>query len=227
MKTVEETYQELDQKLKSASIAQIGGFKPPENKLTSWFNGDGFALPDEKRPQYKGKDMICILQIRIDELQVVPEDIENAAFICVFTNQEVVPFDLPHGEGWLVREYSSLDNLVPLAPAEKLLNTKDFPIQWHEVKNDAPGWETAWEVVNMDPINDTEAADEKFFTEYERFPCTKVGGYPAEIQHIHETDGFCFQIGSEEKPNWMWGDNGIAYFNKTEFGDWEFDCQQY
>ncbi|ODC02920.1 hypothetical protein BFW38_04485 [Terasakiispira papahanaumokuakeensis] len=79
----------------------------------------------------------------------------------------------------------------------------------------------------MTPINESDGEDAIFFEEYNRYPGTKFGGFPNCIQHGHNLDGFVFQIGSEEKPNWMWADNGIAYFNKDESGDWVFECQFY
>lgn len=42
---------------------------------------------------------------------------------------------------------------------------------------------------------------------------------------MEDPDDFVFQIGSEEKPNWMWGDNGTGYFYFRE-GRWtmHWDC---
>ncbi|MFG1488453.1 DUF1963 domain-containing protein [Oceanospirillum sp. HFRX-1_2] len=79
----------------------------------------------------------------------------------------------------------------------------------------------------MTPINESDDADEKFFYEYHRYPGTKFAGFPTCIQLGHDLEGFVFQIGSEEKANWMWADNGIAYFNKNKAGDWYFKCQFY
>jgi hypothetical protein len=56
---------------------------------------------------------------------------------------------------------------------------------------------------------------------------TKVGGYPTEIQHSVGLDDFVFQVGSEEKPRWMWADNGIGYFFRDAAGVWRFSCQFY
>ncbi|MCZ6412879.1 DUF1963 domain-containing protein, partial [Cronobacter sakazakii] len=56
---------------------------------------------------------------------------------------------------------------------------------------------------------------------------TKDGGYPLQIQHGVGIQDFVFQVGSEEKVNWMWADNGIGYFHKSPEGLWTFSCQFY
>lgn len=224
---IEETYKELDSHLKEASIAQIGGFRPPEDKITSWFGGQGVGLSDETVPSYNGREMFCLLQVKVSELPVIPLELSDTEFLVVFFNREELPFDKPHGDGWEIREYKSLDGLQLLPESEEPNIVKDFPIKWQKVTDDTPDWENAWELIDLTPINETEDADEKFFYEYNRYPATKFGGYPKCIQHGHHLEGFVFQIGSEEKPNWMWADNGIAYFNKNESGAWVFECQFY
>lgn len=227
MKSVEETYKELDLHLKEASIAQIGGFRPPEDKITSWFGGQGVGLIDEVLPTYKNREMFCLLQVKVSELPVIPPELRNTKFLVVFTNREEIPFDKPHGEGWEIREYKSLEGLQLLPKSEEPDLIKDFPIQWKKVVDDAPDWENAWDLLDMTPINESDGEDEKFFDDYNRYSGTKFGGFPACIQHEHHLDGFVFQIGSEEKPKWMWADNGVAYFNKDESGKWVFECQFY
>lgn len=225
--SIEETYKEIDACLRVASVSQLGGFRPPEDKITSWFGGHGVGLAHEQRPQYKGRDMFCLLQVKLSELPYVPDALKGIEFLVVFFNRDEMPFDKPHGEGWEIRTYTSLDGLTLLPPSQEDDMVKDFPIRWNKVTDDAPDWENAWEIVDLSPINDTEGADEKFFYDYNRYTGTKFGGYPCCIQHGHELDGFIFQIGSEEKAQWMWADNGIAYFNKNADGEWTFECQFY
>ena len=227
MKSVEEIYKELDLHLRDASVAKIGGFRPPEDKITSWFGGQGVGLSNDVLPTYKGRDMFCLLQVKVSELPVIPPELGSAEFLVIFINREEFPFDKPHGEGWEIREYNSLEGLQLLPKSEEPDLVKDFPIQWSKVEDDAPDWENAWDIVDMTPINESDGEDQKFFYDYSRYPGTKFGGFPKCIQHGHNLDGFVFQIGSEEKPNWMWADNGIAYFNKSESGEWAFECQFY
>ena len=68
---------------------------------------------------------------------------------------------------------------------------------------------------------------DSFFEDFNRYRGTKVGGFPTEIQHGVGIEEFVFQVGSEEKVNWMWADNGIGYFHRSSEGEWRFSCQFY
>ena len=171
--------------------------------------------------------MLPLLQIRVSELPHVPEALKDIALLVLFHDVRSHPFGAPHGEGWLIREYASLDALVPLPPDPLLPGLKPFPITWSLVEDDAPGWEDAWSLVDLTPVNESEAATEYFFESFARYGCTKVGGYPMEIQHGVGLDNFVFQVGSEEKANWMWADNGIGYFFRDSNGAWTWSCQFY
>ncbi len=225
--SVEETFQKLDAALRPASVAEIGGFRPPEDRITSWFGGAGVGLEGEALPRYEGKEMFCLLQVKVSELPHRPRELEGIEFLCVFLNREEIPFDQPHGEGWLIREYRSLDGLEPLPPSDEAPMVKNFPIRWTFHEKDAPGWESAWAFADLTPINESPDGSDRFYEKYNQIPQTKFGGFPFEIQHAANMDGFVFQIGSEEKPQWMWGDQGVAYFNRSETGQWTFDCQFY
>ncbi|MCP4708770.1 MAG: DUF1963 domain-containing protein [Planctomycetes bacterium] len=227
MNTVEKAYKELDQHLRTAAIAQIGGFRPPENRMTSWFGGSGVGLKNDETPTYNGQEMFQLLQIKVSELPYIPPQLVDTAFITVFFNRQEIPFDKECGDGWIIREYKTMDGLELLENSDLPTVVKDFPIKWNKVDDDAPSWEDAWEFVDLDPINEEEGADEKFFNEYNRYAGSKVGGYPYCIQHGAYSNSFVFQIGSEEKSRWMWADNGTAYFYKSENGIWSFSCQFY
>lgn len=214
----------LRQHVRSASLASAGGFRPPQDPLTSWF-GRAAGLAHEALPEFEGAPMFPLLQIRVSELPFVPAQLRGVALLVLFHNQFRHPFDLPHGEGWLIREYASLDGLAALPPGPQRI--KPFPIRWRRVDDDAPGWEGAWECVDLAAVNDDEAATDAFFDDFTRNMGTKAGGYPYEIQHGVGHSDFVFQVGSEEKVGWMWGDNGIAYFFRSADGQWRWDCQFY
>ncbi|NHZ80304.1 DUF1963 domain-containing protein [Massilia sp. CCM 8695] len=218
---------ELDQlrlALRSASLGTAGGFRPPQDPLTSWF-GRGVGLPHETLPEFEGSAMFPLLQIRVSELPFVPEQLRDVALLVLFQNLSRHPFDLPHGEGWLIREYASVDGLVALPGVAH--PCRPFPIRWTRVDDDAPGWEGAWEIVGLTAVNGGEAASDAFFDDFSRHIGTKVGGYPYEIQHGAGLHDFVFQVGSEEKVGWMWGDNGVGYFYRSSDGQWRWECQFY
>lgn len=219
----------LRRNLRPASLAQIGGFRPPDNPLTSWF-GKGVALESEPLPEYNGKPMFPLLQINTSELPFIPQELSNTALLVLYLNRDEFPFDKSHGDGWLIREYASLGDLEPLPSDDLPLVVKPFPIHWTLVEDDAPSWEDSGSVISgMEYINDDEEASEAFYTEFKRYHQTKVGGYPDCIQHeaLRANTEFVFQVGSEEKAQWMWAENGIGYFYKDATGKWSWDCQFY
>ncbi|RDT55788.1 DUF1963 domain-containing protein [Escherichia coli] len=216
--------EDLRSALRPASVAQVGGFRPGVEPLTSWFL-KGVSLAGEGLPVWKGKPMFPLLQIRIDELPVIPEQLKEIALLVLFHNMESYPFDQPHGEGWLIREYATLEGLELLP--EVATPYREFPVRWLSVNDDAPGWEDAWDILDLSAVNDDEPASDSFFEDFNRYGGTKVGGYPTEIQHGVGLQDFVFQVGSKEKVNWMWADNGIGYFHKSPDGVWRFSCQFY
>ena len=103
---------------RKASIAQIGGFRPPEKITSSWFGGRGVGMPGEKLPAFGDKSMFPLIQINLEELPFIPDALSNTKLLILFINREEIPFDKPHGDGWLIRDYGTLEWLVPLAEPE-------------------------------------------------------------------------------------------------------------
>jgi len=215
---------ELKTKLRRASVAKLGGFRPPDDPKSSWF-GKGVCLKNEGLPVYKEKAMFPLLQINVAELPYVPEELSETKLLVVFFNQEELPFNKPNGEGWLIREYKSLEGLMPLPELDLSNILRSFPIKWELVDDDSPGWESAWELVDLAAVNEDEEASDAFFDEFNTYICTKVGGFPDEVQHYAGLKNFVFQIGSEEKANWSWGNGGTAYFHKYSDTEWVWGCQ--
>ena len=215
----------LRENLRKAALAKLGGFRPPSDPVTSWF-GKGVGEPGEGLPIYGGEPLFPLLQIRVSELPYVPSELEDTALLVLFFQTRDYPFGKPHGEGWLIREYSSLNELVPL-PDLASLPLKPFPISWTLIEDDTPGWEDAGSIIDASAINADEQAVEAFFYDFNRYAQTKVGGYPRDIQYGVGIEEFVFQVGSEEKAKWMWVDNGIAYFFKSVTGEWCWECQFY
>src|SRR5688500_15808023 len=104
---IADTFRALDGSLRKASVAQIGGFRPPETSLTSWFGGHFVGAPDEAWPLNDGEPMLPLLQARTDELPYVPEQLKGVALFNVFCGPRKLPIDLPAatGNGWLIRCY--------------------------------------------------------------------------------------------------------------------------
>jgi hypothetical protein len=182
------------------SIApRIGGsgrwFSPSADPLTSWFL-KGVSLAGEGC--LSGEGNRCFRFFRFVSMSsVIPEQLKNVALLVLFHNMESHPFDQPHGEGWLIREYATLEGLELLP--ELATPYREFPVRWLSVNDDAPGWEDAWDILDLSAVNDDEPASDSFFEDFNRYGGTKVGGYPAEIQHGVGLEDFVFQVGSKKK----------------------------
>ncbi len=223
MPGVRETLAEIKKHLRTPVVAQIGGFRPPEDPCTSWF-ARGVHRADEALPTFKGQPMFPLLQVRCAELPEAPAALSGIALLVVYVNAAEIPFDLPHGEGWLVREYASVEGLVP-CPTRAPAGVKPMAIKWTPGKPERPEWEQASEMFDMDAIADSDSAKERF----EAMPNhsgTKIGGYPSEVQGLVEyADDYLLQIGSEAKAGWQWADGGVATFSRNAAGVWSFACQ--
>ena len=139
-------------------------------------------------------------------------------------------FDKPNGEGWLLRAYKSLDDLVPLEKPDVSFAIKPFPIRWEQGDKEGPNWEDARGVVDGDTLGEffvLEDDEDLYYSRYQNSDRTKLGGWPALIQHELQMkqDEFLFQVGSEEKAHWIWVDSGVGYFGLDDSGDWKFECQ--
>lgn len=225
---VEAVYAAVEALRRSASVAEVGGFRPPDDPRASWF-GRGVGLPGETLPRWEGRELVPLLQINVGELPYVHPALEGTALLVLFMDPEDLPFDAPHGEGWEIREYASLDGLAPLPPPEKPSRVKPFPVRWSLVDDEYPGWEDIPESVDLRVVNADDETRDAF---HDHFPCrevTRVGGYPVEIQGQVSIEGFdfVFQVGSEQKPGWYWADAGTAYFFKSPRGEWAWTCEFY
>jgi hypothetical protein len=216
--------EELRSHLRRASVAQVGGFRPPENPCASWF-GRGVCLAGEALPTDKDGELFPLLQINMSELPYVPAELSNVKLLVLFHSRGEHPFDKPHGDGWLIREYASLEGLVLLPQSSEPEIVRPFPIRWSLVEDDAPGWEDAWSVVDLSSVNADDEASSAFFHDFSRYHQTKIGGYPYEIQHGIGLSDYVFQVGSEGKAGWEWVDGGIGYYFKDPSGEWRWNCQ--
>jgi hypothetical protein len=206
---------------RSASVATVGGFRPPDDPFTSWIIR-GCLLPGEGLPKWKGTELFPLLQVRIDELPVVPPALQEVAMLVVYMNHSTIPFDKPHGEGWLVREYPTLYGLISQPVSD--LPFRPFPLSWKAV-DDMPGWEDADELLDGIPMEVGGVARD--ISSYDFYPHNgiKFGGYPVPLQHSAGLEDFVFQIDSDAKSGWNWAGDGVAYFHRTSEDGWRFSCQ--
>lgn len=231
-KIIADAFAILDNHLLPASIGQVGGFHPSEKITASWFGDVLVGKPSETWPQWKpkvGKQTFLtpLAQFNLTEVPFLPDKLKRFEMITVFIDAEKLPSDTPHGEGWLVRGYESLDELVPLPQPDVNFGLNAFPMKWMIEENDGPSWDGVFEITDLTEFS--LVTDSEFFDRYDNSERTKLGGYPALIQGElkFNMNDFVFQIGSEEKVSWMWGDSGIGYFGLDDNGQWLFEWTCY
>lgn len=223
-------FNKIDSIGKKPIVAEIGGFRPEPN-IKSWFGGNFFIDNQNGWPKDKDGSMVPIIQIKVSE---VPDGISHfgeAEIVQVFINKERLPSRImaQNGEGWLLREYKTLDGLELQKTPEECNLYRIFQIKWHvSPEKDFPCWEEMWEYFDMSEINDDDELSEQFFDEYDSYNNTKIGGYASYIQSPCSNEyKYIFQITSEEKPRFMVGDNGNIYILKSNSdGKWYlyWDC---
>jgi hypothetical protein len=235
---IDEAFAQIDQHLRKASIAQVGGFRPPKDPTSSWFGGVNMAAAGESWPTNEGRPMMPLIQIRVDELPYIPPPLSSVALVTVFIGPDELPASQrtadgwtwpSNGEGWSLRTYENLDDLVPIEPPDVDFPIKPFPIRWHLAEGEGPDWDDATQLIDASRFLDAQGDDDSLFHDrYHNSEQTKVGGWPALIQSDLDTKGdFVFQIGTETKANWSWGDRGIGYFLLDVDGNWQLTWQCY
>ena len=194
----------------------VGGFQPPDALDASWFGRVLLGKPGERWPTHAGKPMIPLCQINCRELPYIPESLEDLAFLTLFISADKLPSGTPNGEGWELRAYSSLLDLVEIAVPQLNSPIRAFPVRWELIEEDYPCWEdVAWEL--------RQEVGEKYHGIFENIQGSKIGGWPSLIQgelfwapnNLHPANPqYVFQIDTEEKAHWAWGDTGTGYFGR-------------
>jgi hypothetical protein len=211
---------------------EVGGFQPPEGPGGSWFGRVDVALPGEEWPTYEGKPMCALAQIDLTQLPFRPPRLDDVEVIAVFIDESLPVVDGPNGDGWCLRAYPDRSALVPLAQVDTGSDIRPFPMRPQIVEADYP--DSMEESVDVPDLSED---DMERFAPAEGF---KLGGWPFLVQsdlgwswgrdHPARPE-YVFQIDSEDKANWMWGDAGLGYFGRgTRPGrtdEWVFTWQCY
>lgn len=208
---------DLKQQLVRSGVKfELGGFKPSEDPLESWFGRVNVCAQGETWPEFDGKPMHALCQINVRNLPLRPKRLADIDLITVFVGPDDLPIDVPNGENWCLRAYNNLEILVPLAQRDTKTHIKPLPMRPSVFHEDFPCWEDV-------PIDLPENVAERYYDLFENIRGFKLGGWPTLIQaeifwapwNKHPASPeFVFQIDSTEKGNWMWGDSGVGYFGR-------------
>lgn len=204
---------------RQASKAIVGGMKPPEDPFMSWFGQVRVGHPSEEWPRFDGKPLMPLCQLNLTEAPHKPDSLSDIALISVFIagDDGGLPSNTPNGEHWELRAYTSLDGLVEIPPPNRKWPIRTLPIRWELIDEDFPTWDYA---VDLDIPEEFEDEYSEIFVNVEG---TKIGGWPSTIQseifwapdNAHPANPeYVFQINSEAKGHWMWGDGGCGYFGR-------------
>lgn len=170
----------------------------------------------EEWPLADGELMVPLLQVKVDELFVVPKSLEGIALLTIFGPHE---FPLVDGQDELeIRLYSEFSELERYNTPMNSLRRKPSKIAFKKVlefpsKNDlAPGLKIHLEDSGIQsPIVDNETQME-----------TKIGGWPAWLQfsRFYGQGEFGIQIDSCDFEEWDAGDATLFYLFRNSKGEW-------
>ena len=189
------------------------------------------AEKNEIWPIHDDKPMKPLCQINLSNLECKPEILEGIEFITIFiSDEDEIPMTESNGEGWLIRSYSDINNLVQLESLKYESNIKEFQLFSKSVEQDYPMWEDV-------SIELSEKIEEDYYDLFENKGGFKIGGWPSLIQgpifsgldSSNKTE-FAFQIDgvSSYKANFANGDSGVMYFGLDKSNgelNWEMTWQ--
>jgi hypothetical protein len=235
----EEAKHALELSARPASFGSLGGLRPADinDRFTSWWGGNFLAHPNEGVPkcEVSGRDMLPILQIRMDELPFVPEVLKPFALLTLWFDVETdLIWETESGKGFVIRTYETLDGLVPIGSGYREHPTfPTFPINWRELKQDLPCWEEAGEFI---PLSILRSRDSDWYFDHPAFveraqlqsdAPIKIGGYSQWWQSLQGVDGgdYAFFLDTTSKGQFGFPAGGNANFFKTA-NNWEMrvDC---
>lgn len=198
---------------------EVGGFRPPDAPTSSWFGRVMMALPGETWPTAGGEPMHALFQLNLAELPYRPSLLEDLAFLTVFIGPRGLPSGETNGNGWCLRAYRAGAGLVALEQRETGSPIRAFPMRPSFLEEDFPRSDD----VPSDLVDAFEKARAEVPDAFTNSSGFKVGGWPTLIQseifwaplnrHPARPE-FVFQVDSEAKANWAWGDGGVGYFGR-------------
>lgn len=221
--------EQIQQKLqRSATKFTAGGFRPTNELTESWMGKVFLFREDEAIPlNNRGQPMMPLAQIYLKNLPFVPKELAGIELVSIFISSVLPkPFD-KMSENWLIREYTSIDNLIrkDVSPSESFL--KPFPLKPEFIQNDFPLWDGGGVPYDLEKeILSLEKSGiiDSYYDIVEHCYEHKIGGYPSFCQSgIDFGKGFKFvlQICSDPKLNLNVIDNGSLMFAKnSSTGEW-------
>jgi hypothetical protein len=223
------TFDQIDKLLRSASIANVGGPMLPNKKCMSWYGGKFVGLPEETWPETESGPMHPLLQVHTKELPFVPEAIKNIRLLTIFIDHHQLPEECPleNGSGWMIRTYDNLEKLTAMEQPEIPGSFQPTPIQWHLSSKDPPTFGDAERLIEDKSFFGVRHSILLFHERYRFHPGTKVGGWPGWVRgSLTDPGGYVLEIASEGDPAWIFGEEGKCYIFFRN-GEWSLYWDYY
>lgn len=209
-----------------ANLLQFLQTRPPEDPAVSWFARVRMGLPGESWPMTGDRLWWPAMQVNCRELPHLPDVLSNTALLTLFIDPgaEFLDDHTANGDGWLLRAYSSMRDLVELDEPELLpfayphnprypvSPLRPKPVGWTLIEVDYPGWETLTDMPNWRDIWTNDEDDSPPI----QAEGTKIGGWPFEVQnnpwygidveHVIQFDS--------QDTGWSWGHGGMAFIGR-------------
>jgi uncharacterized protein DUF1963 len=217
-----------------ASVAQVGGFRPPSTPLSSWIASVLLGAPGETWPVWDGRPMWPLCQILIEELPAaLPAPLADVALLTLFLDFVDMPSERPRTQGWELRTYATTDGLVPLVEPDRDdedFAVRPFPVLWRPrvelpSRDDAP-----WELLDL-----WDGMEENVDEELLELDGLKVGGWPSTVQggidwHVSgigrvDDVEFVLQVDTDDKAHINIVDSGVVYVGWSPTQGWMLTWQ--
>jgi len=215
--------EEIKQQLRrSATKLTPGGFRPTDEDTESWLGKVFLFAPEEDVPtDHAGSEMCPFAQLYLPGLSVSDQSLGDTLLITLFISNELPERFEPMGKNWVIREYTSMDNLERRDIDYPQSSLKPFPLKTVVVDEDYPLWDRGGVPFELEEVI-VELEDSGQIRNYYDFTshCRdhKFGGYPSFCQsgaNPGDDFKFIFQISSDEKIKLNVFDGGSLMFWKN------------
>lgn len=182
----------------------------------SWLGHVAVAAPGEKWPEFDGKPLAPLIQLRLDQMPFVPEELRNLQMITLFAQFEEgqlgEAFRYEKPGAWVIRTYSSVSDLIEIERPDVDFGFGGAPLTYQLLERDTPDWEDVDLELDEWP---KKGLDREFRG--------RVGGWPTLVQseiywaphNKHPANPkYAFQIDNDPELGLMIGDAGTMYFGR-------------
>ncbi|WP_457648877.1 DUF1963 domain-containing protein [Profundibacter sp.] len=227
--------------IRPALVLNVGGFCPTGELTKSCFGEVRAGLPGELWPTFNNRPLWPLCQLNLLDACFCPEALSDIALITLFiakdymgSTDSVIDSSASNpNSSWFLRSYKTLEGLQPVTGPDHASPLRPYECEWSEaVVEDYPTHDTI--PIDFDALDIGEYYDQKGVHTANG---TKLLGWPDCIQSEPwwecKPEGkdfdYLFQVDSEEKSGWYWGDGGAGYFarDRNNPNRWALDYQFY